>query len=76
MNLMIDRVTHATSDLRDIPPVLDQTGLSGTYDIVVDIGGEDGWPALLAHQLGLKLELRKVPTEIIVIDSAVKPAGN
>jgi hypothetical protein len=26
--------------------------------------------------LGLKLELRKVPTEIIVIGSAVKPSGN
>ncbi len=76
MNLMIDRVTHVTSDLRDIPPVLDQTGLSGTYDITVDISGEDAWPALLERQLGLKLELRKAPTEIIVIDRAVKPSGN
>jgi uncharacterized protein (TIGR03435 family) len=30
----------------------------------------------LEQQLGLKLVPRKVPTEVIVIDSAAKPSGN
>jgi uncharacterized protein (TIGR03435 family) len=34
------------------------------------------WFAMLPNQLGLKLEARKEPFEVIVIDSAVKPAAN
>jgi uncharacterized protein (TIGR03435 family) len=76
LNLSSDLVAHTTTDFRNIPPVLDQTGLAGTYDIVLNTGEPMDWPSLLQRQLGLKLELRKMPTEIIVIDSASKPAGN
>jgi len=60
----------------DVPPVLDETGLTGRYDIILNADSHEDWSAMLEHQLGLKVELRKVPREIIVIDSAVKPSGN
>jgi uncharacterized protein (TIGR03435 family) len=63
-------------------PVVDKTGLSGTYDIPDDVNPEPGadmftlWQRKL-HDLGLKLESRKAPVEMIVIDHAEKvPTGN
>jgi uncharacterized protein (TIGR03435 family) len=76
LNLSRDLVTGAMASPQDVPPVLDQTGLSGTYDIVLNTDGQSDWPDLLERQLGLRLELRKVPTEIFVIDNAAKPSGN
>jgi uncharacterized protein (TIGR03435 family) len=64
-------------------PVLDQTGLSGHYDIVLDYAFVDmPWmqnlrsdeaalgPSVLdaVDKLGLKLEAKKVPADIIVIE--------
>jgi uncharacterized protein (TIGR03435 family) len=65
--------------------VLDMTGIQGTYDLKLDwtpenapkpadsnIDGDSG-PSLFAaveQQLGLKLEVRKGPVEILVIDRA------
>ncbi|MGA3017023.1 MAG: TIGR03435 family protein [Bryobacteraceae bacterium] len=64
-------------------PVLDKTGLKGTYNIDIDVKPEpDGdsitaWQRALQQQLGLKLEAQKAPIEIIVIDHAEKtPARN
>ena len=57
-------------------PVLDGTGLEGTYDIGVDFRPEPGgdmftrWQAFLQERLGLKLERRKTGTEFLVIDRA------
>ena len=56
-------------------PVVDKTGITGTYDIVLDYA-RDGdtnasLPSLftaLQEQLGLKLEARKLPLEMLVID--------
>ena len=61
---------------QDVAPVLDQTGLSGEYDILLKTDVHEDWPALLEHQLGLALHLRKVPTDILIVDSAVKPSAN
>lgn len=65
-------------------PVLNQTGLTGTYDLTLDWtpgGGNPGEPAANAseidavqEQLGLKLESRKAPIETFVIDHAEKPS--
>src|ERR1039457_1407410 len=64
-------------------PVVDKTGLKGTYNFDVEVKPEpDGdsitaWQRALQQQLGLKLEAQKAPIEIIVIDHAEKiPARN
>ncbi len=75
-------------------PVLDQTGLSGFYDIQLEWTPEtqprpDGADApaepatgptiftAVQEQLGLKLESRKGPVEVLVIDGAERvPKGN
>ena len=56
-------------------PVVDRTGLTGDYDIVVNLQPGHDWFAMLP-ELGLKLEARKEPVDVIVIDRAVKPAAN
>ena len=64
--------------------VLDQTGLTGRYDATVDVTPYiqlDGSGATdivsiaitaLQDLLGLKLEARKAPVEMLVVDSAEK----
>jgi uncharacterized protein (TIGR03435 family) len=59
-------------------PVVDKTGLTGTYDFTVSWDDTNG-PALstaLQQQLGLKFEAEKVPVSILVVDSAQKPSPN
>ena len=34
------------------------------------------WFAVLEEQLGLKLQVRKIPMEMLVIDKAEKPSEN
>jgi uncharacterized protein (TIGR03435 family) len=64
-------------------PVLDKTGLEGTYDIPVDLKPEPGvesftlWQRFLQDRLGLKLESRKESVEVLVVDSAERnPTSN
>jgi uncharacterized protein (TIGR03435 family) len=58
------------------PPVLDKTGLSGTYDFSLNIRPEPGsdmmtiWQRVLRDDLGLRLESRRADVEVVVIDSA------
>lgn len=59
-------------------PVLDKTGLQGSYGFNVDQRPEPGtdaftgWKRTLEDQLGLKIESRKDDVPIIVVDSAEK----
>ncbi len=68
-------------------PVVDDTGLKGRYDISIDVGAYLANEAqikemqadptqliftVIEEQLGLKLESRKSPVQLIVVDSAEK----
>lgn len=84
-NFPISRLTFLLSRRLD-RPVIDQTGLKGNYDYSVDITGLPGpnpdasAPSIFStiqRDLGLKLEARKEPVSILVIDSASKePTAN
>jgi uncharacterized protein (TIGR03435 family) len=59
-------------------PVIDKTGLAGTYDFTLAWDETDG-PTLataLQEQLGLKFESQKVPVPFFIIESAKKPSEN
>ena len=58
------------------PPVLDQTGLAGVYDIVMSSASRRDWLAVFEQDLGLKVEMRKIPSAIFVIESATRPTSN
>jgi uncharacterized protein (TIGR03435 family) len=54
--------------------VLDQTGLNGTYDYTLRLpSSESSISEALQRQLGLQLEPRQVPVEIVVVDEIRKP---
>jgi uncharacterized protein (TIGR03435 family) len=71
-------------------PVIDKTGLVGKYDFTLQFVPDTGAPladrsydsgpgilTALPEQLGLRLEPKKVPLDMLVIDSADKiPTGN
>lgn len=69
-------------------PVMDLTKIDGFYDLTLDWAPDDvrGQPAeaqqapsiftALEEQLGLKLEPRKVPVDVLLIDSAARPSEN
>jgi uncharacterized protein (TIGR03435 family) len=63
-------------------PVIDQTGLTGYYDVAINVGkylpqSQDGIPDIvgilttgLQEELGLKLELKKLPLDLLIVDKA------
>lgn len=95
-NRTITAVKQSTDDLAQMiegtfsleRPVLDRTGLNGSYDFTVEatpqfrMTGDD--PDLrsisvftaLHQQLGLGLDPRKAPVEVLVVDQIEKPSAN
>ena len=62
-------------------PVIDRTGLAGTYGIALSFSRRDGddSPSIFTavqEQLGLKLEPGRAPIEMLVIDHIEKPTAN
>jgi uncharacterized protein (TIGR03435 family) len=79
----ISRLAFKLSVLLKVP-VVDETGVNGSFDFSlhwVPDGAADATagPSLftaIQEQLGLRLEGRKVPTDMFVVDSAEPPSGN
>jgi len=87
----MDSIAATLSNMVD-RPVVDQTGLADRYDFRMkfdpsSVKGYDGQPAdrpsidapsifVAIQDLGLKLEPRRAPVEILVIDAAEKPEPN
>ena len=74
-------MSHLASALSGVlhAPVMDATGIEGDFDIQLKWTPDELQSAVfpaLEEQLGLKLEARKVPKEVIVIDSVQKPSVN
>ena len=84
----MDAFSGFLSRQKDLPvdlPVLDMTGLKGCYNVTLEWVREQpdnpsSGPTLvlaLEDQLGLKLETRKAPVEVLVVDHAEKlPSDN
>jgi uncharacterized protein (TIGR03435 family) len=85
MSGIVDAIGYANLDR----PIVDKTGLSGTYNIKLtytpnfkryngsapDVDDLDVFQAV-EKQLGLKLEARKDSVEILVVDRVEKPSAN
>lgn len=61
--------------------VIDETGLTGVFAFKLEYapGPDASGPSLFSavqDQLGLKLESRKAPVDVVVIDSATRPSQN
>jgi len=62
--------------------VVDATGLTGLYDLNLDFNFDEGKPDEgptifeAVQKVGLKLEARKGPVEVVVIDHVEKPSVN
>jgi uncharacterized protein (TIGR03435 family) len=79
------RAMQAVAPLYADRTVVDLTGLEGSYDLKLTwfgkLGPDDeargiGFPEALEKQLGLKMDGRKLPVPVIVIDRVEKPSDN
>ena len=85
MSDLVDAIRNAMLDL----PVVDQTGLTGTYDIKLTYmkntkanlssgpdAGDISVFSAVQEQLGLKLEAKTAPVDFVVVDKAARPTAN
>ncbi len=64
-------------------PVIDMTGLTGLYDITLDVPNDENAQGdieadliVALQRFGFNLESRKMPLEVLVIDRAERPTPN
>jgi uncharacterized protein (TIGR03435 family) len=55
---------------------VDKTGLDGLYDFALEWPDAGSSLSESLDQLGLKLEAKKEPVEVLLIDHVEKPAAN
>ena len=72
----MSQLASTLTNLREVGPVIDKTGLTGVYDFKLAWEPGESLNSVLQAQLGLRLEAQNVPVEQLVIDSAEKPAAN
>ena len=65
---------------RSGPPIVDETGIEGHYDITLQASMADVEAGLVSgavEDLGLRLERRAVPGKFVIVDKASRiPTGN
>jgi uncharacterized protein (TIGR03435 family) len=83
-NAPMRAITGALSSMVEAP-VIDKTGLLGTYNYTLQFGREwsatdpDGWPSIFTavqEQLGLKLDAAHESVPNLVVDHITKPTEN
>jgi uncharacterized protein (TIGR03435 family) len=83
-NATMRAVAGALSSMVEAP-VVDETGLTGTYNYTLQFGREwsesdpDGWPSIFTavqEQIGLKLEAVHKAVPNLVVDHITKPSEN
>jgi uncharacterized protein (TIGR03435 family) len=83
-NASLRAITGALSSMVEAP-VVDKTGLNGTYNYTLQFGREwsehdpDSWPSIFTavqDQLGLKLEAAHESVPNLVVDHITKPTEN
>jgi uncharacterized protein (TIGR03435 family) len=74
MGMFADRLSRPDFQLER--RVVDLTGLAGTFDLTLDLTEASIFTAL-QEQLGLKLQARKVPLEVMIVDRVNRvPSAN
>jgi uncharacterized protein (TIGR03435 family) len=83
-NTIMRAVTGSLSSMVEAP-VIDKTGLTGTYNYTLQFGREwsandpESWPSIFTavqEQLGLKLEAAHESVPNLVVDRITKPTEN
>jgi uncharacterized protein (TIGR03435 family) len=84
-NCPIEELRKQLEQLGADRPIVDKTGLTGTYDFRLVVTPEfrshnpsdlDITTSTALRELGFKLESHKSPVEIVVVDRVKKPTGN
>jgi uncharacterized protein (TIGR03435 family) len=70
------QLVNALAGLPGSGPIVDKTGLTGSYDFKMTWEPSESISAVLQEQLGLRLDSQRVPVEVLVVDSAEKPVGD
>jgi len=77
VEIMLDGFTRSGVGLAY--PVVDQTGLAGTFDFSLEWTPEDTtttFAEAVEKQLGMKLEATKAPLPVLIVDHVEKPSEN
>jgi len=74
--MTISEFVNTIKVLPGFGPLIDKTGLKGTYDITLSWEPGESLPAVFQEQLELRLDAQKVPVDYFMIDSAERPTEN